>query len=349
MASQRADAPPPPRPPEDHQHSELLKTLAYAEYAAMEAIASLDDGASETREQLTRSLDSIRALQANIERGAAGAIGLASLGNAVAMACAIARSAASSGRATEGQSLADAIGRAGSQASTFMRDVRQYDHLLTFADDDEGTAYREREAERRRRYDAESAKGTPEGQLNAAGAALGQMTDLAVHGGSRDPALMRRLDDLVDATTKLRAQLIAEGRDVSAFDERTREDLRAIMRSKRIAGAQIDALLDAHRDNPIEAMRAFAIEQGKEITERDVEALGTKLKRSDALLTASIEGGVVEALSVASTTDRTRSLAEAIADMHSLNLAVADHDTANDPTHGVTAQVGVTPAPSRAL
>jgi hypothetical protein len=277
-------------------------------------------------------------------------IGTASLGDlaamrgtidaAVAQAQAVAQQArtAASG-ADGGEALADLADRAQTQGAAFMRDLRQYDHLLQFDDTEELEAYRQREEERRKRYDAEAAKGTPEGTLNANGAALGQMADLAVHGGSADPVLMRRMDELAASTAALRAKIMQEGGDVSKFDEGLRTDLRAIMHSKGVPDDRIDALLAAHRDNPLEAMKAFVVEPGTLLTERDVDALNVKLieHKDDAIAPATLDDARQQTES-----PETVRFADAASEMAKLisSGVVAPSPVATDTSgHGVTAMV----------
>ncbi|RYM09536.1 hypothetical protein EWH12_14305 [Sphingobium cupriresistens] len=175
--------------------------------------------------------------------------------------------AVSGAEAAEGADIASLAATSRATVNRTMQGMKDFD--LTFASAEDEAAYRRREAERLALIEAEQKKGTPEGDLNAAGAAVGQMADAAAHGAAADPRFQQRWEALMDSTEKLRAQIIREGGDVSKFDARLREDLRQIMKSKGKTDAEIDALLAAHPDNPMDAMKAFVAEQKGALTERD--------------------------------------------------------------------------------
>lgn len=155
------------------------------------------------------------------------------------------------------------------QATNFMRDLRQYEGLLQFDSSERERACRERGDQYRKRYKAGLALGTPESALQASGAAYAQAVDLGAHGGSADPALMRRLDELAASIAALRAGMIPDDRDVTQFDPDTRADFQAIMKSESRTGAEIDVLLAVHPDNPMEAMKAFVADQNEAISQQD--------------------------------------------------------------------------------
>ncbi|CAH0498167.1 hypothetical protein [Novosphingobium sp. CECT 9465] len=220
-------------------------------------------------------LQAIAQLQRQI--GTADASSLATLQSSVAgmvaqiqVAAQLGRAAATGAEATEGAERAMLAASVAAQANAFMHDLRQYDHLLQFDSDEDRAAYAQREADRRRRYDEEMAKGTPEGQFHAGGEALGQMADVAAHGGSADPALMPRMNELAANLTKLREQMPAA--EVEKFDQRRRDDLRDIMRSKGKSDAEIDAFLAAHPD-PIEATKTFVTENAANVSVKELDSV----------------------------------------------------------------------------
>ncbi|WP_304537390.1 hypothetical protein [Sphingobium cyanobacteriorum] len=221
-----------------------------------------------------------------------------------------------------------------------MRDLRQYDGLLQFENDAEHDAYRQREEDRRKQHDAGIAEGGPEGALKASGAAYGQAVDLAVHGGSADPALLRRVDELAASTAALRAGMIRDGKDVSKFDENMRDDLRAIMRSKGKSDAEIDALLAAHPDNPMEAMKAFVAQEGVAVSGREIDRLVQGVKELRWEAEESFEPvHPTASVSPSAPISGANSLQNAFADVKALGITLVEYDKAATPNHGVAASV----------
>lgn len=318
------------------QRAELLGQLVAAQFALEHVAADLArSGIGSALAQ--NQLSAIASLQRQV--GQARPADLAGMTSAVAaivadarMAGEQARTQAHAAQAADAGDIATLATAARAQASSFMRDLRQYDDLLTFDSAVARNAYHQREQERQRRYETGMADGTPEGALNASGAALGQAVDLAAHGGSADPAIMRRIDELAASTSALRDKIIRDGGDVAKFDAALRDDLRAIMHSKGISGEEIDALLAAHKDNPITAMKAFVANDNE---------IG-QLERSAA---ASARAAARPAPSVTLSDEPAMTLdADAIAaKFKSTGTTVADHE-GDDFAHGVSTNVAATQA-----
>lgn len=328
----------------------MVGQLVVAQFDLETAIAALTRSGGDAATAQTQ-LQNVTQLRHQI--GTASPTALAALRSEIAAAVAQSQSAVQEARTAahgadgEGVALASLASRAQSQATAFMRDLRQYDGLLQFENDAERDAYRQREEDRRKQHDAGIAEGGPESALKASGAAYGQAVDLAVHGGSADPALLRRLDELAASTAALRAGMIRDGKDVSKFDENMRDDLRAIMRSKGKSDAEIDALLAAHPDNPMDAMKAFVQQDRVAVTQRDMDLMAAKLasSKNDAVIAASgIHAEAVTGPHLPAT-----SMADAMAVLKASGVVVATPDSGADPAHGVTAQVASPPAPSRVI
>jgi integrase len=75
----------------------------------------------------------------------------------------------------------------------------------------------------------------------------------------------------VQGTAALREKIIQEGGNVSKFDDGLRADLRQIMKSKGVPDDKIDALLAEHRDNPINAVKAYVAEHKIALAEHNPE------------------------------------------------------------------------------
>lgn len=311
------------------QRAELLGQLVAAQFALEHVAADLARSGSSSA--LTQNqLSAIANLQRQV--GQASPADLAGMTSAVAAIVADARMTGEQARTqANAAQTADAVDittlatAARAQASSFMRDLRQYDDLLQFGSDAERDAYRQREQERQRRYETGMADGTPEGALGASGAALGQAVDLAAHGGSADPALMRRIDELAASTSALRDKIIRDGGDVAKFDAAMRDDLRAIMRSKGISDAEIDALLAAHKDNPIEAMKAY-------IGESDIARLNQSAINASS---ATADTSIVKA----EAPETAPGLETIMADLQGSGITVSEVASGEEPNHGVNAAV----------
>lgn len=319
--------------------------LAAAQFDLESALSASRGGANAA--SIDRQLDRLAQLQRQL--GTANPAALATLrgeiGAAVAQTQALvqqARDEAAGAAAGDSPDIVALADRAQSQAASFMRDLHQYDALLQFDSAEDRAAYEQREAERRRRYEEELAKGTPEGKFNASGEALGQMADLAANGGSADPALMQRMDELADSLSELRAQYLREGKtaEVEAFDQRRREDLRAIMASKGHTDAQIDAFLAAHPD-PIKATRQFVKEHGEQFTAKDLDGLDNKEQELMARATPSNEIATTQAIVSLPPGADADEIGNAVADLKAMGLVIASFD--DEPHHGVSAD-SATPA-----
>lgn len=229
--------------------------------------------------------------------------------------------------------IANAAQGARSAVNDVMRGMKDFEPYLHFANAQDEADYRRREEERRARIAEEQAKGTPQGDLNASGAAVGQMADAAAHGAGDSPEFQRRWDKLTASTEALRTQLIREGKDVSEFDKHLREDLRAIMRAKGVPDTQIDALLAAHRDNPMDAMKEFVAEQKGVISEREITDLTRKAQAYKE--EAAEKTTAARATGPARPTDIPAAALDAMADLKALGTSVANHDVSEPPSHGI--------------
>lgn len=244
-----------------------------------------------------------------------------------------ARNTAAFAETTSAAHLEAASVIARSEARTTMADMSKYDPYLQFSSPDEEDAYRQREAERRARVDAELAKKTPEGNLNAAGAAVGQMTDAGAHGAVNSPEFQKKWDSLVASTDRLRAQIVAQGGDVSKFDEQLRDDLRRIMKSKRLSDAEIDARFAAHPDNPLQAAKAYVADT----------------KGIDQLSMDIVESKKMEAVAVVAPASPSSSTTEdAMATLKAAGVVVAEQSDPM-PAQRITEKVPGGPRPARSI
>jgi len=218
--------------------------------------------------------------------------------------------------------IAQAASAAHSAVHAVIDNLRDFDGNLGFATGADQVAYRQREAERLAYIQTEEAKHTPGGELNASGAALGQLIDAKAYGADANPAFQKRADDLIRATENLRANLVRDGKDVSEFDNRLRGDIRRILKSKGLSDAEIDAQFAAHHGDPLEVAKASLQD------DKDVTAL------QNLMTPDSLAFGHKPSLPTDNDT-----LASAAALLKAAGVTASTSVEPNDPAHGVTAQV----------
>jgi hypothetical protein len=231
--------------------------------------------------------------------------------------------------------LAGSAAAARAEVQSAMATMSHFDPFLRFASPQDEEDYRRREAARSAYIEAELARGTPQGDLNASAGVIGQMVDAKANGAGDSPEFQQRWRDLVATTQRLRDEVRRSGGSTTEFDNRLREDLRRILKAKGLSEAQIDAQFAANPD-PLEAAKAF-------VNDGDVETISAQsARRADSAL----ESGKAETIATTAPVVAPGTLDNAISDLKGFGFAAAEHDPANDPAHGVTlasaASTGVT-------
>lgn len=311
--------PPVPDDPLASQRVELLDQLAAAQ-SDLETVAADLAGNGADASAVQSQLQSLRRLQRHV--GGADAATLVNLRRDVAAAVTTSQAVGETAQASAGSAMADAVrnlaeasAASRSQVQSVMAGMRDFDGALRFGSDEDQRTYREREAERRAYIEAQQAKNTPVGNLNAAGAAVGQMADAHAHGAG-GPEFDKRWDELVATTEKLRNAAEANGVSTEEFDGRLREDLRAILKSKGLTDAQIDAQFAAHPD-PLEAAKAYVHDNV------DIAKVQRSAERVDAMSQP--------ASSVAQD-----DVSKLIATLQSAGVVTTPQKSGSQPEHGVT-------------
>jgi hypothetical protein len=144
-----------------------------------------------------------------------------------------------------------------SEVIALSRDMdKLFDPYLKFASAADEEEYRKREADQHRYIEAELAKKTPEGTLNAAGGTIGQMLDANAHGAGDSPEFLPHWNKLVDTTNQQREAMRAAGQSTDEFDHKLRENVRRFLKTKGLSDQEIDARLSAN-ENPLEAVKPY--------------------------------------------------------------------------------------------
>lgn len=246
--------------------TELAGKLAGAQNAIATQVSDLTASGADPAllAQLREQLTSIAALQDNVATALPAALASlrAEVRNTVAASASLAgqasavlsasTSAAQANLAATSATLRQEL--ASAHAALFER--RVFDPFLTFASAADETAYREREEQTRRYIEQQRAAGTPEGELNAAGATMGQMLDAHAHGGGKSAEFLPQWTRLAEATERHREALRAEGRSTDEFDRNLTVSVRRYLKEKGLSEAEIDAALAASA-NPLEAVKPY--------------------------------------------------------------------------------------------
>ena len=246
--------------PEASLRAELTGAIAAAQFDIESAIAEVMRSGADVS-ALANQAQSLQQLQKQI--GSAGATTLISLRAEIAGAVATTQAVTQQARtvaATAAQAAAEALGAASANSrasvNAIMRDMHRFDPYLQFASAEDEAEYRKREAERRAYIDAQHAKGTPEGNLNAAGAAIGQMADAKAHGAGNSPEFERWSNELTNTTTKLRDAARQSGLSTEEFDRNISADYRRISKAQGLSDAEINARLATHDGDALKAIAA---------------------------------------------------------------------------------------------
>lgn len=131
-----------------------------------------------------------------------------------------------------------------------------FDAYLHFDSAEDEAEYRKREAEARRYIEAQLARCTPEGNLNAAGGMQGQMLDAHAHGAGDSPEFLPRWKSLTEKAQQQRAVMRAAGQSTEEYDRNLTASVRRFLKAKGLSEAEINAYLAATA-NPLEAAKPF--------------------------------------------------------------------------------------------
>jgi hypothetical protein len=165
---------------------------------------------------------------------------------------------ASQGGAVRSQAtvtVATAAAATRSEVQTDVRDVfdrKIFDPYLQFSSRQDEDEFRKREAEAKRYIEAQLAKKTPEGDLNAAGGMQGYLLDAHAHGAGASPEFKRKWDAIAEKTARQRDAMRAAGQSTREYDEHVNDAVRRYLRTKGLSESEISARI-AGAAHPIDA------------------------------------------------------------------------------------------------
>lgn len=191
----------------------MLGQLVAGQFALEAALAELAGADPAIRDRLRNQIGTLAGLQQQVGTATGGALSSlrAEVANLTENATAAARDARTSAASNmSSASIATLAQAAREQVNNVMAGMKDFDPYLHFGSKEEEEEYRRREAERRAYIEAEQAKGTPQGDLNAANAAIAQMNDAKTHGADRSPAFADRYAALEQARDRLQSAISPE-------------------------------------------------------------------------------------------------------------------------------------------
>jgi hypothetical protein len=236
----------------------VLAQLLAAQFGLEDAIAELERGGAPI-DAARSQLQALGDLQRQI--AVAGPAALTSLRGEIGGAIATSRQMQQQGRSASNAesveaTLAAISARTRATVERIAGDLferRIFDPYLQFASEEDERAYRSREAERRAYIDAQLARGTPEGNLNASAATVGQVLDAGANGADRSPEFERTKHDAFTAYRDQRTAMVAAGRSTTDADQQVAGEVRRVLRARGLSDADIDARLAASA-NPLDAL-----------------------------------------------------------------------------------------------
>lgn len=168
--------------------------------------------------------------------------------------------AVQSGSAGRMENLAAASAATRDETRTLAHDVfgrRIFAPYLRFESSEDEEAFRKREAEARKYIEAQLARGTPEGNINAGGGMLGHMLDAHAHGAGDSPEFMPRWNALAEKLQGQRAAMRAAGQSTEECDRNLAASVRLYLKeTARLSDAEIDERL-AGIANPLDVVKPF--------------------------------------------------------------------------------------------
>ena len=239
------------------------------------AISDLE-GAIQSPSFALRSVD-LMAIQSIVQSGAVNAV--------------LSQAAAQTSAQAAARTVATTAAETRTETQTIAHDIfdkKIFEKYLRFSSPHDEAAYRKREAEARKYIDAQLAKKSPEGDLNAGGGLIGEMLDQHAHGAGNSPDFLPRWNALVDKTTKQRAAMHAAGEKTEEFDRNLNTAVRRFLKAKGLSDAEIDARL-AGKESPLEAVKPYI---GDDVASHDLEhaaaaSVGTPPVNASSVLAAA--------------------------------------------------------------
>jgi len=338
-----------PADPEASLRTELLNQLAAAQSELAASLAELgnaNDGSALVEGQA--QLSNLQALQLSVST--AGPSTLARLQTQVAASVAASAATIQQARATTGATQGSESAQLVAASAATRNEVHSlsadlfdrhlFDSSLHFSSAEDKAEYQRRDTDMRRYIEDQLARGTPEGDLNAAGGVMDRMLDAQAHGAGANPEFLPRWNRLVETTRKQHELMRAEGRSTEEFDRHVQDSVRRYLKSQGLSDHEIAARLAASAD-PLDAVKPYLR------SEREAQALDQSViragKESLGRDTASMQVVAVSADTPAVTSEPAfaslasvpTGLDDVMAKLQASGVVAANAPPEQDVTHGV--------------
>lgn len=242
---------------------------------------------------------------------------------------------------TQLAATADASRREVQSLQTDLFERRIFDPYLDFRSAEDEREYRGREEERRRYIAQQLAAKTPEGDLNAAGATMGQMLDAHSHGAGRSPEFQARWDRLEETTRKHRDAMRAEGHSTDEFDRNLSASVRRYLHDRGLSDAEIEAKL-AVAASPLDAVKPYLKTDGdvRQLSE-SANFVGRLLATQDVSVAAAVPDPPASSTSAVQNPEKAPAvptLDDVMSKFKSAGVVPAADTRDEAPSHGVDSQ-----------
>ena len=209
-------------------------------------------------------------------------------------------------------------------------DQKLFDRYLHFSSAQDEAAFRTHAAEVHKYVDAQLARGTAEGNLNAGGGMVDYMLDAKTHGAGDSPDFMPRWNRLAADTQREHAAMTAAGQSTAEYDRTVTASVRRFLKAKGMTDAEIDKRLVAGAD-PLDVVKPFL---GDDRDSRSLENQMASVAKSGAPSPAP--GSVDVQKSPAADAAQLSSSFDAVASkLRSAGLQLSDV-AETTPAHGLT-------------
>ncbi len=173
-------------------------------------------------------------------------------------------------------------------------DRKIFDPYLRFTSPQDEAEFRKREADNKKYIDAQLAKHTPEGDLNASGGAIDSMLDAHAHGAGNSPDFKSKWNSLTDTAKQQHDAMQAAGQSTAEFDQHVTAGVTRYLKAKGLTENEINARLAAS-SAPLDTVKPYINSADKGGKAQDdpapqspsIDAIAAKLKAAGLSAPAS--------------------------------------------------------------
>jgi len=203
-----------------------------------------------------------------------------------------------------------------------------FDRYLHFSSAEDEEAFRKRQASAKNYVDAQLAKKTPEGDLNAGGGMVGVMLDEHAHGAGASPDFAPRWNKLIADVTKQHDAMKAAGQSTAEYDRNLAAAVTGYLKTKGLSDDEIKARLAASA-SPLDAVKPYLRSDGDARQLEQMSRTAIEAERSPA--PAKVE---VDRTAPGATSPQLNASAIG-AKLKAAGLVMSNGEASTKPDHGV--------------